>query len=670
MYTSDLAEILPKLGGRARDERNVPFKRSLLRRISSQQKRNVRRSNIGGHPRRGSKAAHAKAPRGFSQRCIVKARIVKMKDGRKKEKDRVKKAVDLHLKYIQRDGVEKDGSKGELYGPDKKIDAAKFGRQIKGEPHQFRFIVSPENAADLDLTEFTKKLMEQMEKDLARKLEWAAVNHYNTDNPHIHIVVRGLDSNGREVIMDRDYISHGIRNRAIEIATMELGLRTESELEMQLKKEITAERYTGLDYKIEQIAGISPDHHTVDLGEYPENQFERNNQLRLTSRLETLESLGLAEHTAYRTWELSRGWQDTLRELGKRNDIINTMHRKINGDPSKYRIINDRTESMKIEGRLSSKGLSNELYDKYYLIVEGTDGASYYVNAHRGMKVDELREGSIVSLSVEKDKWLKSSDYRIDKFARNHQGIYSPKLHLSEIGQDTIEVTGRDEKTGKPRRVKIAPKDFVKSHGRRLYKLRTYGLAEKLDDDRWRIDKNLIDELKKRDLERPLKRVGVREISSINIEDQAIYRGRAWIDRYAQDPDAIGLSYTGFGSEVRLQAKIRQRFFQELGIQKAGEALKSKLDQIEYDDTVNRLKGQKRMVFKRMHALIRFRGEMSCKPLKSGKSYAIVTDSRSKEFTMVPWKKRYENVVGSEIDMQMDSSGNITMKKVNRTIGR
>lgn len=664
MYNSDLAEILPKLGGRNKGEKNVPLKRSLLKRLSKQSSHSSRRSNIGGHPHRGSKAAHSKAPGSFSQRCIVKARVVKMQSSGKK-------AADLHLKYIQRDGVEEDGSPGKLYGPEEEINTDEFGRVIKGEPHQFRFIVSPENAHDLDLTDHTKKLMGQMEKDLSRKLDWAAVNHYNTDNPHTHIVVRGLDTEGNEVRIDRDYISHGIRNRAVEIATMELGRRSEYELEQQVQKEIKAERFTGLDYKIEKLAENSPDPLIVSLGDYPDNTFERINQIRTTSRLETLESLGLAKLTKYRSWELSDGWQEVLKDLGKRNDIVKTIHRRINGDPSKYKIITNNTEPLKIVGRLGSKGLSNELYDKYHLIIEGADGIAYYVDAHRGMKIDELKEGNIVYLSVDADSWLKSSDKRIAEFARKHGGIYSAEAHKAEIGKDTIKVGGRDPKTGKPGQIEIKTKDFIKSHERRLHRLQTYDLAKKAGGDNWVIDPKIVEELERRDLKRPINRVGVQKSSEMKIEKQATYRGPTWIDSYTTPPSDPWSQNAGFGADVNKQAKIRRQFLKEIGVVETNSgALTKRLEQMEYDETVNKLKGQKRMAFKRMQVMMKFKGQLSCKALKSGKVYAVISDQGSKEFSMVPWKKQYEKAIGSNVQMQLDSAGNFTMKKINRSIGR
>src|SRR3546814_19961059 len=67
----------------------------------------------------------------------------------------------------------------------------------KDDRHQFRFIVSPEDGADLtDLTAHTRDLMSRIEIDLGTKLDWVAVNHYNTGNPHVHVIVRSEERRG------------------------------------------------------------------------------------------------------------------------------------------------------------------------------------------------------------------------------------------------------------------------------------------------------------------------------------------------------------------------------------------------------------------------------------------------------------------------------------------
>ncbi len=64
-------------------------------------------------------------------------------------------------------------------------------------------------AAVCALRTYTRHLMGRMEADLGTGLDWVAVNHWNTDNPHTHIVVRGRDDTGKDLIIAGDYIADG-----------------------------------------------------------------------------------------------------------------------------------------------------------------------------------------------------------------------------------------------------------------------------------------------------------------------------------------------------------------------------------------------------------------------------------------------------------------------------
>lgn len=97
--------------------------------------------------------------------------------------------------------------------------------------------------------------MGRMEADLGTGLDWVAVNHWNTDNPHTHIVVRGRDDTGKDLIIAGDYIADGFRYRAAELATEWLGPRTELEIQQTLQREVEQERWTSLDRTLKREIG-------------------------------------------------------------------------------------------------------------------------------------------------------------------------------------------------------------------------------------------------------------------------------------------------------------------------------------------------------------------------------------------------------------------------------
>lgn len=151
-----------------------------------------------------------------------------------------------HLRYVERDGAGRDGEPGRAYGPQTdEADLDAFKERCADDRHHFRFIVSPEDGAELDdLRTYTRHLVDRMEADLGTRLDWVAVDHWNTDNPHTHLIVRGRDDTGKDLIIAGDYIAHGFRHRAAELATEWLGPRTELEIQQTLGREVEQERWT------------------------------------------------------------------------------------------------------------------------------------------------------------------------------------------------------------------------------------------------------------------------------------------------------------------------------------------------------------------------------------------------------------------------------------------
>src|SRR5215469_8544627 len=105
-----------------------------------------------------------------------------------------------------------------------------------------------------DLRAFTRDLVAQMESDLGTRLDWVGIAHWNTDNPHVHLLVRGVADDGSDLVISRDYISHGLRSRATDLVSAELGPRSEHEIRSALAREVEAERWTRLDAAIRLAA--------------------------------------------------------------------------------------------------------------------------------------------------------------------------------------------------------------------------------------------------------------------------------------------------------------------------------------------------------------------------------------------------------------------------------
>lgn len=304
-------------------------------------------------------------------------------------------AARAHLRYIQRDGAAGPGEVTAAYGPDgDNVPAEPFLERASGDRHQFRFIVSAEDgAAYPDLRPFIRSLMAQAGADLGTRLDWIAVDHRNTGQPHSHILLRGVDQDGANLVIARDYIGHGLRGRASEIATRDLGPRTTLEIEQRLRRDLNAERLTPTDRSL--IARADADR-IVTL-----RDTDPLRRSLAAGRLKMLTVLGLAEDIGGGRHRLAEGLEATLRAMGERCDIVRTMQRALttrgrNPDTADVAI----GEGGAIVGRVLARGLADEHRDRHYLLIEGVDGLLHHADIGCTGTSMPLPEGAIVRVDV------------------------------------------------------------------------------------------------------------------------------------------------------------------------------------------------------------------------------------------------------------------------------
>ena len=310
-----------------------------------------------------------------------------------------------HLNYLGRDGVTRDGVKARLFGPENdEMDARVFTERCEGDRHHFRFIVSPEDAVDMaDLKAHARELMGQMEKDLGAKLDWVGVDHWNTDNPHIHIILRGRTDDGQDLVISRDYIKEGMRARAQDLATLELGPRTDLDIHRNLERQVEAERWTQLDRQLVRDGRKSG---VIDLVPLPDCRPDEFHALKV-GRLRTLEILGLAGQVGPAQWFIKEEAEKVLRELGERGDIIKRMHRAltergIERGSASY-VLAAESLDVPVIGRLVERGLDDELKGTAYAVVDGVDGRTHHIKLPDLDAAGDGPPGSIVELRSYED---------------------------------------------------------------------------------------------------------------------------------------------------------------------------------------------------------------------------------------------------------------------------
>ena len=471
-----------------------------------------------------------------ARRAIVKARLVVHAQA-------APGSTAAHLRYIQRDSVTREGEPGRAYSADQdRADVDAFKARVADDRHEFRFIVSPEDAVELDdLQDYTRDLMRRMEADLGTRLDWVAVDHWDTDNPHSHIVLRGVDETGADLVIARDYISHGLRARAAELATEWLGPQTEREIAERLVREVDQERWTGLDRTLAARARDG----VVKLAEL--SGTEPSSARALVGRVKALERLGLAEEVGAGAWRIRETAEPTLRAMGERGDIIRTMQRAL-GPMVRETIIHEPVAgSRPVVGRVAAKGLADELHDRGYLVVDGVDGRAHFVRLPERAELSTYPVGGIVEVRAAVSE-PRAADRTIHGQA-DRKGFYRPDRHLDEARRAA--------------RPSEDPEQYVEAHVRRLEALRRAGVVERLEDGSWRLPRDFLDRAAAHEASRD-GGVLVKLRSHLDVGKQARALGATWLDReLLADARPVPV---GFGAEVATALDSRRTFLEEHGL--------------------------------------------------------------------------------------------------------
>ncbi len=534
-----------------------------------------------------------------------------------------------HLGYLQRDGVERDGSGGQIYTRDGVVpDANAFVERCEGDRHQFRLIVSAEDAGQLgDLKDTTRALMAQMESDLGTRLDWVAVDHHNTGHPHTHIVIRGRDARMRDVVIARDYLMNGLRETAEDLVTQRLGPRRALEIAQARESEVSQDRWTGLDREIDAALEGG----RIALGEASGSRarFDRAVKLR---RLRHLESLGLARRLDERPFEMKTGWQDRLKREARRGDIIRTLAAEYTRQGKAVYFIEElKPGTDRIRGLVKAYGPEDELRDTRFLLVEDFDGRVWHVPAGAVDMAAPPLEGAVVELR-RASTMARASDRAIAAVAEAAGGVWSEALHA------------RHDPGSKP--------DYRLSLKRRLEALRRAGIGARLATGEWLVGEDFLERAASHEA-RASGGVRLAVLSWVPAEQQVRFRGETWLDRAT---DAEAPAETSIG---RLLAQ-RQAWLREQGYLGEGQDRLS-------DDQRARLRG---MELTRASAAIAARTSREALTLQPGDGFEGTLEGRvdlgagrmaivgnAKEFTLVPWREALGRQIGRELSIQRTARG-------------
>ena len=511
--------------------------------------------------------------------------------------------------------------------------------------------MSAEDGAEYeDLKPLVRRLMDRMEEDLGTKLDWVAVDHHNTGHPHTHIILRGRDELDHDLIIAREYVTHGMRERAAEIVTLDLGPRSDLEIEDRLSRQVEQDRLTDLDRSLRRDADADG---VVRSGG---GSGDAVSQSLRAGRLQKLAKLGLAEEAAPGHWKLADDLEETLRRMGERGDIIKTMHRemsaqKVARNAGDYAIYDPADpEAKRIVGRVIARGLSDEDKDRHYVIVDGVDGRTHYVDIGRGDAVEATPNDSIVAITP-KRSGPKAVDRTVADIAAANSGRYSVDIHL------------RHDPT--------ATAAFAEAHVRRLEALRRLGgNIEREVDGSWKIG---LDHLERAAVfecsQTQSSPVVVETLSTVPLQRQTGIDGATWLDRELVAEKPVAVRDLGFGREVRDALTWRRQWLIERGFAREEQDrtlyrgnMLTQLRDRELNRVAGQLSGELGLAYTEAQSGIRIEGIYRRHvDLASGR-FAVIEKSR--EFTLVPWRPVLERNLGKSV------SGVMRGDAISWTLGR
>ncbi len=424
------SDQIGRMGGSRRKERSVNSE--LARRLRGFKGRT--RKYAGG----GSSG------RGMRQRVVVKAHVSRHKPGK------ARGSLARHVSYLGRECASADGKHGVFYDAAREgVDAKQEAVQWAQDRHHFRLIVSPERGGDIpDMTSYIREVMRRVERDLTStgsvepgtKLTWIAVNHHNTDNPHAHVLLRGKKPDGADLVIPRQYISYGIRDRASDVATELLGERSAQEVQAAKSKEVEAERFTSLDRMIERHL----DNGKIDVSPSKHIGYSADDRRLVMGRLQFLEQMDLAHKGRGTIWQVEGDFKQALRELGDRNDIIKQLYSHLGNEAGRVeRMVAGGEPSPPVVGIVIAKASTDELGEDRFVVVRDGTGRAHYGRVRDGDAYRDLDIGSIAELGAGTERRRRVTE-QIVAVAKINDGVYSPELHEAYLHLSQPDSTERE----------------------------------------------------------------------------------------------------------------------------------------------------------------------------------------------------------------------------------
>lgn len=300
----------------------------------------------------------------------------------------------------------------------------KNGKQIwKKESRYFKWILSPEKTLDDDvLQEFTKAFVIRLGQISGYDLMYQAAIHRDTAHPHVHIVINGVDMNGK-ILKKRPFTKDVIKNYAREIC-QEVLTKFCGERDYELKQaarenRITAERWTEFDQTIKEHLHQSNEEKYCGYIIKPLDG-------ELKARLDFLDKLGLADYKDNKYF-LKSNFEERLRIYGRYN-IFRDAERYV---PSGADLKMYKAEMGEITGKILHVYSMNDedVWNNGVVMQNEKDGNYFFVPSYNPVN---KKDGDRITVMQEKSDGGRKKDKTVFEYA-------DKEAHKKEYTQEDID---------------------------------------------------------------------------------------------------------------------------------------------------------------------------------------------------------------------------------------
>ncbi|SDN39377.1 DUF3363 domain-containing protein [Afipia sp. GAS231] len=295
-------------------------------------------------------------------------------------------------------------------------------------------------------------------------------------------------------------------------------------------------------------------------------------------------------------------------------------------------IFDGQAGAARVIGRLVAEGISDELHDRRYVIVDGIDGRTHYADLGvRQVTSEPLIRNTIVEIRA-RDVSQRDVDRTVADVARRNHGVYSAELHREF-----------DPK---------AAGEYIQAHVRRLEAMRRLDLVERSSNGDWSVGADHLERAGQFEAaQRSRNPARITVLSWQSLDELPGASGATWLDKQLVARSSEMIASSGLGSEFEGALRLRRQWLLEQGLAREqggriayARNLLQTLERLKLVEVGSRMTRETGLDYAETKPGERITGTYRrMLTLNSGR-FALI--ERARDFSLVPWRTVHERAKG------------------------